>query len=84
MSTTKLERPAYRPADTDGVPLDIARIKALRIKLGLSQDEAARRSGVSGRQEWNKIEGGHRSNITLDTLERIAHALGVPAKELLK
>jgi transcriptional regulator with XRE-family HTH domain len=66
------------------VPLDHAKIKALREKAELTQEEAARRAGLKTRQHWNHIESGRRSNITLDTLEAIAKALGVKAKDLLK
>jgi transcriptional regulator with XRE-family HTH domain len=64
--------------------LDIGKMKALREKLKLSQDEAAKKAGLSGRQRWNDIESGRRAGITLTTLDAIAKALGVKAKDLLK
>jgi hypothetical protein len=35
-------------------------------------------------QIWSDVEHGRRSNLTIETLERVAAALGVKAKELLK
>ena len=64
--------------------LNFEKIKALRERRGLSQEEAARLAGFSGRQRWNDIENGYRTNVELDTLERIARALNVGAAELLK
>jgi transcriptional regulator with XRE-family HTH domain len=64
--------------------LDIQKIAALREKKELSQDAAATAAGFTGRQKWNDIEAGRRTNITLETLERIANALGVKPRELLK
>jgi len=66
------------------MPLDTDKIRALREKLGITQDEAARRAGLGTRQAWNNIEAGRKTNVTLDTLERIAAALGVKSKDLLK
>jgi transcriptional regulator with XRE-family HTH domain len=64
--------------------IDIEKIKALREKLGLSQAEAAEKAGMNGRQDWSAIETGRRPGITVATLEKIASALGVRAKDLLK
>ena len=63
--------------------LDVEKIRAMREKLGLSQQEAAERAGIGSRQHWNKIESGTNTNIKIDTLEAIAKALGVSAKSLL-
>ena len=69
----------------DIVPvLDTAKMKALRIKRGLSMEQAAAAAGLRGRQRWYEIESGRQTNLTLDTLNRIAAALGVRAKDLLK
>ncbi len=73
-----------RGADNKFVPLDTKRIHALRESLGLSQEDAARKAGLPGRQRWSKIESGKVKNITLATLENIAAALGVKARDLLK
>jgi len=64
--------------------LDVAKIRKLREAAGLSQDDAAKRAGLASRQRWHQIEGGSSINIELDTLERIAKALGVKGKDLLK
>ena len=64
--------------------LDCDKIRVLREGRGLTQAEAAKLADMKTRQEWNDIEGGRRKNITLELLSRIAAALGVNAKELLK
>jgi transcriptional regulator with XRE-family HTH domain len=64
--------------------VDIERIKALREKLGLSQEAAAIAAGMAGRQNWNAIEAGRHTNITVDVLERMATVLKTTAKDLLK
>jgi transcriptional regulator with XRE-family HTH domain len=66
------------------MPIDIEKIKALREKRGMTQEQAASAAGLSNRQHWNQIETGLRSNLTVGTLEKIAQALGVRAKDLLK
>jgi transcriptional regulator with XRE-family HTH domain len=66
------------------MPLDIAKIKQLRERLGLSMETAAIRAGLVGRQHWYKIECGQVRNPQLDTIEAIASALEVKAKDLLK
>jgi transcriptional regulator with XRE-family HTH domain len=64
--------------------LDTAKIRAQREKKGLTQAEAAQRSGLNSRQRWNEIESGRAGNVTLDVLGRIAAALDVEPRELLK
>lgn len=66
------------------MPLDTDRIKSLREKLGLTQEEASQRAGLGTRQRWHQIESGAIPNIELATLEAIAAALGVKARDLLK
>ena len=63
--------------------LDTEKIRQLRLKAGLSYEEAATRAGFNNRQQWYAIESGQRTNIELATLEKIASALGVKAKDLL-
>lgn len=63
--------------------LDIDKIRTAREKLGLSQASAADEAGVT-RQRWNDIEGGRKPNIQLETLEKVAKALKVKPKDLLK
>lgn len=66
------------------MPLDVEKIRKLREKAGLSQSAAADRAGLKTRQRWHQIESGAIANIELDTLERVAKAVGVKAKDLLK
>ena len=64
--------------------LDVAKIKSLREKRGLTQEQAAEKSGFGTRQRWNDVESGRKSNVSIDTLDKIAATLGVKAKDLLK
>lgn len=73
-----------RAADTHKISLDTEKIRTLRLALGLTQAEAAMRAGLPGRQRWYHLETGKLKNPTLETIERIAAALGVKAKDLLK
>jgi transcriptional regulator with XRE-family HTH domain len=66
------------------IVLDTAKMRALRLKLGLSMDEAAKRAGFALRQRWFEIESGRTTNIKIDTLNAVAIALEVKAKDLLK
>jgi transcriptional regulator with XRE-family HTH domain len=63
--------------------VDLKKIKAIREKLGLTQGQAAKRAGLRSRQHWNKIEVGD-GGITVATLEKVAKALKIGAKELLR
>lgn len=63
--------------------LDTERLKKVREKAGLTQEQAAAASGLSSRQSWNNIERG-RTDITISTLDRIAKALGVRPRDLLR
>lgn len=64
--------------------LDTEKMEKLRTALCLSQAEAAKRAGLSGKQVWNDIVQGRRKNITMETLDAIAAALSCEAKELIK
>jgi transcriptional regulator with XRE-family HTH domain len=70
-------------SDKRSIGLDAKKLRKAREAAGLTQEDAARRARVGSRQRWNDIEHGRR-NISLDTLDRIAAALGVSAKDLLK
>lgn len=63
--------------------LDIQQMEDRRKALGLSQHEAALRAGLAGRQAWNNIVSGRRSNITLGTLQKIAEALKYDPRKLI-
>lgn len=72
-----------KKAKTSGV-LDTEMIRSLREKRGLTLEKAAQAAGLGGRQAWHQIESGARTNLELDTLARVAGALGVHSRELLK
>jgi transcriptional regulator with XRE-family HTH domain len=65
-----------------GQELDREKMRTLRKALDLNQTDAAKRAGF-GVQQWSDIERGHKPNVTLDTLARIATALGVTSADLL-
>jgi DNA-binding XRE family transcriptional regulator len=59
------------------------KIKKYRNKLGISQDRLSKLADVT----YNtiiKIESGTNTNPTIDTLTKIAKALGVSVDDLLK
>lgn len=62
---------------------DRQKMRDLRERLELTQEQAAKRAGIKTRQAWNNVENGDREP-SLPTLERIAKALGVKPKDLLK
>jgi transcriptional regulator with XRE-family HTH domain len=64
--------------------LDTTKMKRLRQKLGLTQEEAARRAGLPSRARWNDIESGRKINVTMESLDAIAKALAVHPAELLR
>jgi transcriptional regulator with XRE-family HTH domain len=64
--------------------IDVEKIRKLRKGRKLSQTEAATLAGLSGVARWSEIESGRMTNITMDTLAKMAKALGVKAKDLLK
>lgn len=66
------------------MPVDHKKIKRLREELGLSMEDAAAKAGLTGRQHWHQVESGQTSDVRVSTLEKIARALGVTAKDLLK
>lgn len=71
-------------ADNGGMPLDLDKVRTLRAQLGITMDEAASRAGLAGKQSWSLIESGKKSDVRVSTLEAIARALGVRARDLLK
>lgn len=52
------------------------RLKKIRIDKGISQEELAKRMGLSNRSSITHLEKG-RNNPTTDVVERLAQALGV-------
>jgi len=57
-------------------------IKSLRVKLNLSQDKLARKADIPF-STLVKIESGYTPNPSIDTVMRIADALGVGLDELM-
>ncbi len=57
-------------------------LRALRIKRDLSQEKLGMRARLS-RNFIGEIERGER-NVTLETLEKLARALGVDRSELTR
>jgi len=58
-------------------------IRRRREKAGLTQEQAADRAGMH-QPAWAKIELGVVANPTIDTLRRMADALGCSVGVLLK
>ena len=58
------------------------RLKAVRRRLGMSQEELATRSGVA-QDTIARVEQNKRLTMRSDELGRIAEALDAPADELL-
>ncbi len=58
-------------------------LKELREEKGLSQGDLAKKAKV-GRTYIVKLEGGNKKNPSLQTLQKLAKALGLPVTELLE
>ena len=58
-------------------------LKTLREAKGLTQEELAKRTGVT-REYLTMLESGARRNPSLAVLQRLAKALGVSVAELLE
>lgn len=56
-------------------------VRAARLDLELSQEEAAHRAGIAVRQ-WQRIEAG--AGVTLKTIVAVAGALESEAGDLLR
>ena len=59
-----------------------ANIKAERLRLGLTQEEAAHKTGLHP-VEFARAERGER-DMRISTVAKVARGLGVPASELLR
>jgi len=57
-------------------------IKRIRLERNMSAYELAKRANVGG-ATISQIESGKRATLMGDTLEKVAHALGVSTGELL-
>jgi transcriptional regulator with XRE-family HTH domain len=68
---------------------DVKAIRDAREAQGLTLDEAAKRAGFVNdagtvqRQNWYRLESGHRREVSADTLYRIAKALRRRMEDLL-
>jgi XRE family aerobic/anaerobic benzoate catabolism transcriptional regulator len=58
-------------------------IRALRIKLKLTQEELAHKAGISTKYLQN-LEGKNPKNASIVTLEKLAKGLEIPIWEILK
>ncbi|MGW1463822.1 helix-turn-helix domain-containing protein [Streptomyces sp. NPDC002308] len=58
------------------------RIRAARLHASLTQEAVSLRAGI-GLDSYNRIERGHASP-RLDSLIRIADAIGVPLSDLVR
>lgn len=67
-----------------GVMLDTQKMRDERKRLGLSLASAAKLAEMSSAQAWGQIENSKGHSLTLKSLNRIAEALKVPAKDLPK
>jgi DNA-binding XRE family transcriptional regulator len=70
----------HGPVAIDGVRLG-ARLRELRVAAGLTQAELARRTGIH-RPNIARVEAG-RHTPSLETLARLASAIGVPTTTVL-
>lgn len=67
-----------------GQELDREKMRARRKDLGLNQTEAAELAQMTGGvTQWSAIERGDKTNVTLETLARIAAALECDARDLI-
>lgn len=57
------------------------KIKELRLKKGMTQEELARESGVN-RTTIVQLENGENVNVTAKTLKKIALCLSVDVKQI--
>lgn len=78
--------PKALPAENDGPATDLrlhfaARMRAVRLSAGLSQEALAEACGLH-RTYIGSVERGER-NISIDNIERIAVSLGVAPSALL-
>jgi transcriptional regulator with XRE-family HTH domain len=60
----------------------MARVRAIREALGLSQEAFAERAGLTYKH-YQQVEAGRKLNITLPTLEKLAKGCGLELPELL-
>ena len=64
------------------LPLISSRLKELRLRHGLTQEETAEICGL-GHKFYQRIESGKKKQIWLETVERLAATFGLEVWELL-
>ncbi|MEM8873931.1 MAG: helix-turn-helix transcriptional regulator [Planctomycetota bacterium] len=64
------------------MPIHVNTIRTLRLRLGITQAEAARRAGMKYASQWSEVERGDKPDPQLSTAERIAEVLGVTVDAL--
>jgi transcriptional regulator with XRE-family HTH domain len=60
----------------------LSRLKALRVGIGLTQEQFAERSGISYKY-YQAVEAGRKKDLRLSTLDRLAKAHGLETWQLL-
>jgi transcriptional regulator with XRE-family HTH domain len=70
--------------DSDSVIFLRKKLKELRAKAGLTQEQVAEKAGIDYKN-YQDIEGGNRgSDITLTTIEKLAKVYNLSVHEILK
>ena len=69
---------------TQEMELDIKLIRKRIEELGITYAEAAKRADMSKQRLANVLNNKNLKNVTLDTVERVAKALKMDPRELLK
>jgi transcriptional regulator with XRE-family HTH domain len=64
------------------LPTLLKRLRALREKAGLTQEQFAEKAGMSYKY-YQQIEIGQKEDLRLSTLERLAAAHDIAVSELL-
>ena len=64
------------------VPLIASRLRELRLRHGLTQEQAAELVGVSMRF-YQLLKSGHKKQVWLETVERLAVPYGLAAWQLI-
>ena len=80
LQALSLSASAHGDIPIDGARLG-ARLRELRLEAGLTQAELARRTGIH-RPNIARVEAG-RHTPSLETLARLATAIGVPTTRVL-
>lgn len=60
----------------------VRRLRLLREKHGLTQEQFAERTGISYKY-YQAVEAGRKAELRLSTLERLAKAFGIEVWQLL-